>query len=234
MHLITHPTAEAAADDVAQRLRAAISAAPGAAVLGLATGGTMRPVYAALAKADPDMSGVTTFNLDEYLGIGPDHPGSYHHYMNVALFDHLTHPPTAHLPRGDVSDPDAEARRYETLLSGGVDMQLLGLGENGHIGFNEPGSHGGSRTRVVTLSPGTRAANADAFGGPVPDHAISMGVASILAAGSILLLATGARKSDAVRRMLHDPIGPACPATFLRDHPDVTVVLDAAAAKDIA
>lgn len=232
MQLITHPTAEAAALDVAHRLCAAITAAPEMR-LGLATGGTMQPVYGALAGLDPDMSGVTTFNLDEYVGVSRDHPGSYHRYMQDMLFHRLTRPPTAHLPQGDAPDPGAEAARYEALLARGVDLQLLGLGANGHIGFNEPGSTGDSRTRVVTLTPATRAANAAAFGGETPAQAISMGVASILSARAILLLATGVRKAEAVGRLLQDPIGPACPATYLRAHPEVTVVLDAAAAQEV-
>lgn len=230
MRVITHASAAAAAQDVADRLIAAI--APGRR-LGLATGATMGPVYAALTQADPDLSAVTTFNLDEYVGIRADHPGSYHRYMAKALRPLTRAPAAMHLPRGDAADPHAEAARYDALLTPALDLQLLGLGGNGHIGFNEPGAAQTSRTRVVTLTPATRAANAAAFGGQTPTQAISMGVASILSARAIVLLATGARKSQAVRRMLHDPIGPGCPATYLRAHASVTVVLDAAAAQDL-
>jgi glucosamine-6-phosphate deaminase len=212
-----------------------------AAVLGLATGETMRPVYAGLVDLHgagrADFARATTFNLDEYVGVGPDHPASFATFMREALFDHVNlDPARAHLPRGDAADPEAEAARYEAAIAaaGGIGLQLLGIGRNGHIAFNEPTSSLGSRTRVKTLTEATRKANAPAFApGPVPRHAITMGIATILQARACLLLATGAAKAAAVARMVEGPLGADCPATALQLHPEATVVLDEAAAQDL-
>lgn len=213
------------------------------ACLGLATGGTMVPVYAELAAmvADGrlDMSQVSSFNLDEYVGLPPDHPQSYRSYMNTYLAGPAgMDPARMEVPSGIAADPQAEAERYESALAarGPVALQLLGLGGNGHIGFNEPGSPADSRTRVVELDPRTVADNARFFapGEEVPRHAISMGVGTILAARRILLVATGAAKADAVRAMLQGPVGPDCPASFLRLHPAAQVVLDRDAAGALA
>jgi glucosamine-6-phosphate deaminase len=234
--IILDHAAEAAArvaGIVAEHLRARADA-----VLGLATGQTMRPVYARLVAlhraGETDLSRATTFNLDEYVDVAPGHPASFHAYMHEALFAPLgLDPARTHLPRGDAADPAAEAQRYEAAIAaaGGVDLQLLGIGRNGHLAFNEPTSSLGSRTRVKTLAETTRRANAPAFGpGPVPRQAITMGIATILEARACVLLATGAAKADAVARMVEGPLGADCPATALQLHPAATVVLDDAAA----
>lgn len=234
-------SAEAAAARVAQMVADALRIRPDA-VLGLATGETMRPVYARLVDMHragrADLSRVTTFNLDEYVGVPPDHPASFHGFMRETLFAPLGLPPSrTHLPRGDAADPEAEARRYDAAIAeaGGIDLQLLGIGRNGHIAFNEPTSSLGSRTRIKTLTEATRTANAPAFApDPVPRHAITMGVATILEARACVILATGSAKSAAVARMVEGPLGADCPATALQLHPAVTVVLDDAAAADLA
>lgn len=240
MKVLILESAEAAAARVAEIMGEALSGR--ATVIGLATGETMRPVYARLAALHragrADFAGVTSFNLDEYVGVPPAHPASFHAFMREALFDHVNiDPARCHLPRGDAADPAAEAQRYEAAIAaaGGIDLQLLGIGRNGHLAFNEPTSSLGSRTRVKTLTEATRIANAPAFApDPVPRHAITMGIATILAARACLLLATGEAKAAAVARMVEGPLGADCPATALQMHPSATVVLDGAAASRLA
>ncbi|MGR3464487.1 glucosamine-6-phosphate deaminase [Limimaricola sp.] len=199
----------------------------------------MEPVYARLVEAvragTVRLDRMTSFNLDEYVGLPPDHAQSYHAFMRAQLIAPLgLDPARLHLPRGDAPDPVAEARRYEAaiLAAGGIDLQLLGIGENGHIGFNEPSSSLASPTRVKTLNRGTRAANARFFGPgeTVPRHAITMGIATILQARHALMLATGAHKAAAVAAMAEGPVSARCPASALQMHPRATIVLDAAAA----
>jgi glucosamine-6-phosphate deaminase len=234
-------TAEAAAARVADIIATALSAHP-AAVLGLATGETMRPVYARLVALHrdgrADFGRATTFNLDEYVGVAPGHPASFHTFMREALFDRVNLDPVhSHVPRGDAPDPEAEARRYEDVIAaaGGIDLQLLGIGRNGHLAFNEPTSSLASRTRIKTLTEATRRANAPAFApDPVPLHAITMGIGTILDARACVLLATGEAKAAAVARMVEGPLGADCPATALQMHRAVTVVLDGAAAARLA
>lgn len=234
MKRITFDTADQAAAAAAAMVREAING--GITTLGLATGGTMLPLYAHLrADGGPDMRALRCFNLDEYVGLPPDHPASYQHYMNEALFRHLNHPPReAHLPDGGAPDAQAEALRYRALVqsAGGIDLQLLGLGRNGHIAFNEPGSGRDTRTRVVTLAEETRAANARFFDRieDVPQQAITMGVSTIMKARRCLLLVTGAAKADALAQLTDGPIEAAFPASFLREHKDVTLIADAEAA----
>lgn len=227
---------------VAERVIEAVLAARGAGrgvVLGLPTGRTQIPVYAELsrrvAKGDLSLRGVTTFNLDEYVGLGPDHPASFAAYMRRHLVERTDiDPARVFLPRGDGGDPQAEAERYEQALSaaGGIDLMLLGVGANGHIAFNEPGATETTRTRVVRLSPQTRAANAADFppAEQVPERAITVGVGTILEARRIVVLVTGAAKREAVRRMLTGPIGPEVPASFLRRRRACEVWLDEEAA----
>ncbi|WP_045393035.1 glucosamine-6-phosphate deaminase [Falsirhodobacter sp. alg1] len=209
------------------------------AVLGLATGGTMEGVYRGLIAAYE--SGAVTFrqassfNLDEYVGLGPDHPQSYHHYMADRFFRHVDFPAAAnHLPQGDHSDPDAAAKAYEALIAqrAPIDLQLLGLGQNGHIGFNEPGSPLESRSRVTSLAASTIEANSRFFGAgeTQPRSAITMGIGTICDARRIVLLATGNDKAAAAAAMIEGPVTTACPASALQTHPDTTIVLDAAAA----
>lgn len=241
MNVIVCDTARQAQHLVAERIIVALRARQ-ALVLGLATGGTMRPVYDALVEAyragRVSFKTATTFNLDEYLAMSPDHPASYHAFMRAALFDRVDIDPSkTHLPLGDCIDPTMEADRYENLIRavGGIDLQLLGLGFNGHIGFNEPGSSLWSRTRLVTLATTTREANARYFKTPeeTPRQAITMGIATIMDARHGLLLATGAQKASIVKRMIEGPVHPDCPASVLQGHPATTVVLDRAAAADL-
>ncbi|WP_375688269.1 glucosamine-6-phosphate deaminase [Pseudooceanicola sp. LIPI14-2-Ac024] len=238
--LICHDTATAACR-TADILCDAVAARHGA-VLGLATGGTMEPVYALLrdrlAAGTLDLSGTTTFNLDEYVGLAGDHPQSYRATMNRLLFDAADlRRSRTHLPDGAASDPATEARRYDAAIAaaGGIDLQLLGIGGNGHIGFNEPTSSLGSRTRVKTLTAETRAANARFFGPEeeAPRYAITMGIATILESRSCVLLATGPGKAAAVAAAIEGPVSAACPASALQLHPSATMILDPEAAADL-
>lgn len=209
-------------------------------VLLLPTGRTMLQVYAALIEIvyaeQLDLAQVHTFNLDEFYGLAPSHPGSYRSYMQQALFDHVNIPPAQiDLIDGSAADIVAECTRYEAHIEavGGIDLAMLGIGVNGHIGFNEPGSSFTSRTRLVTLRDTSRSANADRFNDDaeaVPREAATVGIATIMAARRILLLATGASKAPAIHALLHGSISPDLPASALRQHPDVTVLIDQAAA----
>jgi len=241
MKVLVLPDAAAATARAADILTEAIAARPDL-VLGLATGGTMAPLYVALVEryraGALSLAQVTSFNLDEYVGLAPDHPCSYHRTMAEALFD-LTDIATGatHLPRGDAPDPKAEANRYEQQIraAGGIDLQLLGIGTNGHIGFNEPTSSLASRTRIKTLTDATREANRRFFDNAeaVPRFAITMGIATILEARSCVLLATGAAKAKAVAAMIEGPVSAACPASALQLHPQATIILDRDAAAEL-
>lgn len=209
------------------------------AVLGLATGRTMDPVYAGLValyrEGMLDFSNCRTFNLDEYAGLHRDNPHSYHAYMKRHLFDAVNlRPHYTHLPDGTAADLAAECLRYEQLISrlGGIDLQLLGIGLNGHIGFNEPPCDLASRTHVEELSPETMRQNTPLFSGPdqVPHHAITMGMGTILESGRCLLLATGIEKAEIVAGMIEGPVSNDLPATALQTHLDCTVILDQPAA----
>ncbi len=218
--------------------------AKGRVVLGLATGSTPLGVYEELIRrheaGDVDFSGVITFNLDEYYPMTPDSSHSYHRYMWENFFAHINiakdnvHIPDGTTPRERVADACAA---YEAAIrdAGGIDFQLLGIGKTGHIGFNEPGSDAASRTRIVTLDTLTRRdAAADFFGVEnVPREALTMGVATILDAKEIALMATGEHKSGIVARAVEGDISPDVAATFLQRHPGVTVYLDLAAAADL-
>lgn len=233
MKVLIFPTAQAAVGNVVHEISKLVTGVPNAR-LGLATGGTMEPVYAGLVAQKPDMSGVSTFNLDEYVGLPPDHPQCYRTYMETHLFRPLgLKPEQTHLPAGDAQDPAQEAIDYENLIAdGGIDLQLLGLGVNGHIGFNEPSSSLASPTRLKTLTKRTRADNARYFAADeqVPHYAITMGIATIMQARDIIILANGAGKADAVAAMVEGPIAAICPASILQMHPRVRVVIDEAAA----
>jgi glucosamine-6-phosphate deaminase len=212
-------------------------------VLGLATGGSMEPVYAALVAEVQagrlDLGQIRSFNLDEYVGLGPDHPQSYHHFMQSRLFGPVgLGPGQSALPRGDAADPEAEAERYDQAIeaAGGIDLQLLGLGVNGHIGFNEPSSSLASRTRIKTLTRQTITDNARFFapGEIVPRHAITMGIGTIMEARAVLLLATGTAKAEALAAMVEGPVSARVPASVLQFHRHVTVICDEAAAAALA
>ncbi|MFN9623709.1 MAG: glucosamine-6-phosphate deaminase [Cyanobacteriota bacterium] len=212
--------------------------------LGLATGRTMVPIYAAFAglvgeRPSRDREALRhhwrSFNLDEYVGLGPADAGSFAAEMRKGLGQPLDLPgERMHLPDGRAPDPDAEAHRYAESLrqAGGVGLQLLGLGLNGHVGFNEPPCGPNSVCRCVSLSASTRQANAGAFGGDpagVPERAITLGLAEILRAERILLVVTGAAKASVLRQLLESPPSADLPASWLHRHPSVRLLADAAA-----
>jgi glucosamine-6-phosphate deaminase len=203
-------------------------------VLGLPTGrtpiGMYQHVVSECSRQYHCFRDVATFNLDEYAGIPRDHPASYSAYMKRHLFDHVDiNPARAHIPDGMARDLGAECRRYENLVaaSAGPGLTFLGLGRNGHIGFNEPGTPFDSRTRVVELTESTRAANAPNFpDGHVPTHAITMGIGTILQSKRIVLLASGSGKKDAIERLRSRVVDVSFPASALWSHPNVQVLAD--------
>jgi glucosamine-6-phosphate deaminase len=239
MKLTVLPDATQVAQAAAARLGDQIRAKP-AAVLGLATGGTMEPVYAAFLKqeaADLDLRQIQSFNLDEYIGLPAEHPQSYHRYMQEHLFAQIAMDAQRGLIPNGMADPESEAGRYELALQqrGPVDLQLLGLGRNGHIGFNEPGSPFDSLTRAVDLAVSTRDSNKRVFeeGSLPPERAITMGIATILRARKIVLLAVGDVKAEAVARMVAGEVTEDMPASVLQRHAHVEVLLDPAAAQGL-
>ncbi len=224
---------EKAADTVAKIL----SAEPDA-VLGLATGSTPMGMYRVLVdkfrRGEISFAKVKSVNLDEYVGLAADHPQSYAFFMDENLFSKVDiDKNNTFLPCGTAADSEEECRRYNALLSDLVpDIQILGIGSNGHIGFNEPGTPFDSVTHVVELTKSTIKDNSRLFSsiGEVPEKAYSMGIKNILAAKKIVVMASGRQKARAVRDMLNAEISPACPATALRLHPDVTLIADEEAA----
>lgn len=234
MEIIIKPTVAAAQQEAAGILRRQISTKP-ASVLGLATGSTPIGVYALLVemhrRGELDFSQVTTFNLDEYVGLPAGHPASYREFMRQHLFGQVNIPTAnIHFPDGQARDIAAHCEDYEAAITraGGIDLQLLGIGREGHIGFNEPSSSLASRTRIKTLTPQTLKDNAQNFGSPahVPHHVITMGVGTIMDARQCLLLATGAAKADVVAGMVEGPITADLPASILQMHPVCRLVLD--------
>ncbi|KXV17308.1 glucosamine-6-phosphate deaminase [Gluconobacter oxydans] len=211
-------------------------------VLGLATGRTMENIYQILVQKHEtgalDFSGTTSFNLDEYVGLAPTDPNSYHHYMQDHLFAHVNMQANrAHVPNGIAPDLEVECTRYEAAIhaAGGIDLQLLGIGETGHIGFNEPPSAFDSRTRVVHLHEVTRRQNSGMFGNNperVPPHALTMGVGTILDARRLVLVAVGEGKATIVNEALNGPISETVSASAIRLHDNATIILDKAAASD--
>lgn len=204
-------------------------------VLGLATGSTPLGLYESMIEGyknrEISYKEVQTLNLDEYVGLDPEHPQSYHYFMKKHLFSHIDLPAAqTHIPNGTASSLQEECSRYEQLITeiGPADIQVLGIGENGHIGFNEPGSDFSGTTQVIQLDPSTRKANARFFNSQkeVPTHAITMGVQSILKSKRILLLASGENKAWAVEKLMSGTIDEHFPASALHQHPDVTLVID--------
>lgn len=207
----------------------------GARVFGLATGSTPVTTYEELIKSNLDFSQMTSVNLDEYVGLAPDHPQSYHYFMQKHLFDQK---PFAHsyVPNGMNSDAAAEMKRYDQVIADNpIDLQILGLGQNGHIGFNEPGTDPTLGTHKVALTESTIKANARFFKNEdeVPRYAYSMGIASILTSKHILLEAYGPEKADAVKAMIEGPVTSDVPASFLQQHDQVTIIIDEAAASEL-
>jgi glucosamine-6-phosphate deaminase len=238
MEVIIQKDPDAAANLVARLIASDLRAKPDL-VLGLATGSTMERVYRRLVQMHHseklDFSRCRTFNLDEYVGLAPADPNSYRYYMDQHLFKQVNvKPENTHLPIGNAADLDAECRHYEKLIqeAGGIDLQLLGIGKSGHIGFNEPLSALRSRTRVKALTPTTLQQNAQYFGGEdkMPRRAITMGVGTILESRRCLLLATGVSKAEVLAKAVEGPITSMISASSLQWHPRCTVVVDDAAA----
>ncbi|WP_275787596.1 glucosamine-6-phosphate deaminase [Pararhizobium gei] len=239
MNIIIKNSAEEASAAVAEILLRQVETKPDS-VLGLPTGATPLGVYARLrqefSKGRGRYKDVTTFNLDEYLGLSSEHPSSYAFYMRETLFRHADFKSErTHIPDGLATDAEAEAERYESLISthGGIDLMVLGLGRNAHIGFNEPGSPHTSRTRRVALASSTLDANARYFqpGSSQPTHAITMGIGTILESRAIVVLATGREKADAIAASVNGPVTDAVPGSALNRHADATIVLDRQAAQ---
>ncbi len=242
IRVTVYPNDRAAARALAQRIATAVAAKP-ALVLGLPTGRTPIRMYQELvalaSHGRADFSRIRTFNLDEFLGIEPTHPGSYRMFMEDHFFKAARlHADQVNFLNGAAADPDAECARYEAAIAdaGGIDLQVLGIGTNGHIGFNEPAPQLQARTHRVRLTPETRRSNAALFGGSpdaVPAEALSMGMATILQARSLVLLATGRSKAGCVERVVNGPITTDLPASFLQLHHDVEIMLDGSAAEKL-
>lgn len=208
-------------------------------VLGLATGSSPIPTYQEVIRLHKagilDLSRASTFNLDEYCALPEDHPCSYHYFMWEQLFAHVNLPEASrHLPDGNASDLQQESLRYDTAIdaAGGIDLQLLGIGHNAHIGFNEPDTSLQYATHVAQLTPSTIEANRRFFKaeGDVPRQAITMGIGSILKSRTVLLIATGEDKAEAIYHSLRGDINPQVPASMLRTHSDAIILLDKGAA----
>ena len=226
------------AKTLAAQIAQAVAAKPDL-VLGLPTGRTPIRLYHELgvlhARGEADFSRVTTFNLDEFLGVGPGHPGSYRAFMQEHLFSRVNVPEAQiNVLNGVAADPAEECARYERAIAdaGGIDLQLLGIGTNGHIGFNEPAPELVTTTHRVVLKASTRRSNAALFGSEdsVPREALSMGMRTILRARRIIMIATGKSKAGCVKRMLNGRITTRLPASFLQLHRDAELLLDEAAA----
>lgn len=211
--------------------------------LGLATGGSPVKMYENLVRDFKEhgtsYKDVKSYNLDEYVGLEQKHPQTYYTFMRKNLFDQVNIDlDNVYLPDGSVEDIQAEADKYNELLADTtIDLQLLGIGTNGHIGFNEPGSSFDGLTAVVDLTPETIEANSRYFEGNeslVPTKAISMGIGSIMAAKEILLIASGANKADAIKWLVEGEISEELPASALRNHPNVTIIVDEDAASKLS
>ena len=238
MEVIIRPTTESAVRLTARLIADAIIEQPNI-VLGLATGRTMEAVYAELVKmyqaGELDFSLVRSFNLDEYIGLAGDNKNSYRYYMNHHLFDHINiDKRNTSLPNGVAEDPKAECARYEWAIraAGGVGLQLLGIGRDGHIGFNEPLSSLASRTRAKALTPETYEQNSPLFDNPeeMPKRAFTMGVGTILDSKRIIMLVTGAEKAEILARAVEGPVTAMVSASAMQLHPNVVVIADEAAA----
>jgi glucosamine-6-phosphate deaminase len=234
MEIIIQPTAHDASRIAAHLMADLIRQKP-KAVLGLATGSTPMLLYRELIAMKLDWRKVTTFNLDEYVGLSPDHPQSFNSVMWTNLFSHVNIArKSVHMPDGQTKDIAKFCAQYEKAIkaAGGIDVQVLGIGTDGHIGFNEPMSSLASRTRIKTLTQRTRRDNARFFGGEahVPRHVITMGIGTILDAREIVLMAFGEAKARAVAEAVEGPVAAITPASALQLHPVVKVCLDEAAA----
>ncbi|KAB3542108.1 glucosamine-6-phosphate deaminase [Bacillus safensis] len=234
MNIIEFESKDQLGKEAAAIIARTIAAKPDA-VLGLATGGTPIETYKELIQLHQahqlSFKQTKTINLDEYAGLDLEHENSYMTYMKRHLFDHIDLPQDQYfLPNGNAAHLEKECLRYDQLIEavGGIDLQLLGIGQNGHIGFNEPGTPFNSKTHVVQLDENTRQANARYFSSidEVPTHAITMGIASILSSKKILLLASGKSKAKVIQYLEQAEIHPDFPASALKLHEDVTVLID--------
>jgi glucosamine-6-phosphate deaminase len=226
---------EAEGGEIAAELIARLVTEKPDAVLGLATGSTPLPVWTALSARPLDLGRVRGFALDEYIGLPPGHPQSYRAVITREVVEPLgLDPELVHVPGDDGGPVEGAGARYEARLAaaGGVDLQVLGIGRTGHIGFNEPGSSLASRTRVKTLTEQTRADNARFFDSPeqVPRHCLTQGLGTILEARHLVLLAFGAAKADAIAGAVEGPVSAALPGSAIQLHPQVTVIVDESAA----
>ncbi len=242
MEVVIRPSKPEASWLAARVIATAIQAKP-SLVLGLATGRTMERLYAKLVQLHRedglDFSLVRTFNLDEYIGLPPEDPNSYRYYMNHHLFDHINiDKRNTHLPNGMTDNDECEGVRYEKTIqeAGGIDLQLLGIGRAGHIGFNEPLSALQSRTRAKALTPLTISENSGEFEDPsrMPRRAITMGVGTILEARRLLLLVTGETKAEILSKAVEGPITSMVSASAIQLHPRVQVICDEEAASNLS
>ena len=241
MEIIILPTAAEASEVAARLIARQVREKPGS-VLGLATGSTPCKLYQLLARMHRedglDFSKATTFNLDEYVNLDPTHPASYHQFMEENFFSHVNlRRESVHIPDGMVADVPAHCADYERAIrkAGGIDLQILGLGSDGHLGFNEPGSSLASRTRIKTLTERTRSDNARFFTGAqeVPHHVITMGLGTIMESRMCLLLAFGKAKAEAVAASVEGPVTASVPGSLLQFHPQAKVLLDAESASSL-
>lgn len=241
MEIIIHDRFQDSSKAAAQVVADTVNAKPNA-VLGLATGSTPLGLYKELIRLHRDegldFSQVTTFNLDEYVGLNKEHPQSYHYFMHENLFNEINvAPQNIHIPSGTTHNYAAFCTWYEQRIAeaGGIDLQVLGIGSDGHVAFNEPGSSLGSRTRIKTLAKPTIEDNSRFFDSPeqVPVYAITMGVGTILEARKLMLLASGKNKAAAVAAAIEGPVTAVCTASALQLHCDTLIFLDAAAATDL-
>ncbi len=241
MEVIIRPTEHDAVELTARILADALIKNPDM-VFGFATGATMEAVYAELARMHRenglDFSGAKSFNLDEYIGLAPEHKNSYRYYMEQHLFSKVNiKKSNTHLPNGMTCDIAGEGARYEAAIQavGGIDLQLLGIGQDGHIGFNEPLSSLGSRTRAKSLTPETIKQNSIYFDPPesMPRRAFTMGVGTILDADKIVMLVTGSRKADIVAKAIEGPVCSMVSASAIQFHSHAVVVLDEAGAEKL-
>jgi glucosamine-6-phosphate deaminase len=241
VNLVVLPTAEGVCRRAADIVAELVTAKPDA-VMALPAGNTPRPVYAELARRHRaeglSFARATAFSLDEYVGLGPDHAASFRRFMTDELYRHIDLPrERRHAPDGEAADLNAACEHYERTIAaaGGFDLCLLGIGGNGHIAFNEPGAPTDSRTHVVMLADDTRRALAASFGAErIPSQAITIGVATILGARRCVLLAYGAAKAGVIARAVRGPATPDLPASALQLHADATIIVDAAAASQLA
>ena len=241
MEVVIKETYEEMSRLAAQLIADVIRRNPRAAI-GLATGstplGTYRELIGMYGDEELDFSQVVSFNLDEYVGLPIDNEQSYHYFMWENLFKHINvTPANVHLPDGLADDLEEACDSYEVEIDdhGGIDIQLLGIGRNGHIAFNEPGSSLGSRTRIKTLTEKTRQDNARFFNSidEVPKYCVTMGIGTILESRKLVLLANGENKAEALQATLEGPITASVPASAIQFHPDVTVIIDKAAASKL-